>query len=114
MGEADVTTVKVTCVAIPPATYVVNVMVVGLAPNEDITLTLTPTGGDDEVKTFTGDITPGHDEFAFETKLAEDATYTVSVTTAPTGKSCGHLDGGGQLTMGDSDTSPEHVRIACQ
>ena len=111
MGDGDAT-ITVTCVVTP--TYVVGVTVVGLGVSEDITLTLTPTGGTAESKTFTGDSDDGaHDEFAFDTKLAQGTTYTVSVTTAPGTKTCTYLQGEVQQTMGDSTPDADHVLIRC-
>ena len=111
MGEADVTTVKVTCVVAAAATYSVGGSVSGLAENDEVILTLTPTGGTAEDETVTGDATATtDDDFTFDTKLAKDATYTVSVKTQPTGKTC-TVDPATEQTMGEADVTT--VKVTC-
>ena len=83
-----------TCV---PKTYSIGGAVSGLANGEAVTLTLTPTDGDAENENVTGGATAG-DSFTFDTKLASGASYAVTVTTPPTGKtwrdrSCRHANG---------------------
>ena len=80
MGEADVTNITVTCGV---TTYSVGGAVSGLAENETITLTLTPTDGTAEDKTVTGDAATTDDDFVFGTKLVAGATYTVTIATEP-------------------------------
>ena len=101
MGEGDVSDISVTCVA---NTYSVGGSVTGLANGETITLTLSPTGGSTETEDVTADGT-----FAFDTKLAKDATYTVT-TTSPAGKTC-TVNNAGQQTMGEGDVSD--ISVTC-
>ena len=110
IGEANVTNVAVTCVA---NTYSVNVQVSGLADNEVITLTLAPTDGTDEQKPFSGvNDVDTVDSFTFDTKLAENATYTVSVDDSPAGKKCTVATANeGLQTMGQADAT---ITVSCE
>ena len=101
MGEGDVSDISVTCVA---NTYSVGGSVTGLANGETITLTLSPTGGSTETEDVTADGT-----FAFDTKLAKDATYTVT-SSSPAGKTC-TVNNAGQQTMGEGDVSD--ISVTC-
>ena len=81
--DANVTNVEVTCVA---STYSVGGTVSGLAENETVTLTLSPTVGTVETEDVIGDADETADEpFTFDTRLLNSATYEVT-TTSPTGK----------------------------
>ena len=83
---ADVADIAVTCVV---NSYSVRVAVSGLSENDAITLALTPTGGNEEPGNVTGDNDESTDDtFAFNTPVAYGATYTVTITTEPTGKTC--------------------------
>ena len=99
MGGADVTDITVTCVAAAANTYSIGGTVSGLAQNESITLTLSPTGGTTETENVTGDAdATADDTFAFNTTLATGDTYTVT-TTSPAGKTC-TVNNAGTQTMG--------------
>ena len=99
MGGADVTDITVTCVAAAANTYSIGGTVSGLAQNESITLTLSPTGGVLETENVTGDAdATADDTFAFNTTLATGDTYTVT-TTSPAGKTC-TVNNAGTQTMG--------------
>ena len=108
MGDADVTDISVTCVVIN--TYSVGGAVSGLANSETITLTLSPTGGTAETKDVTGDADVSTDDtFAFDTKLVNGDTYTVT-TTSPAGKTC-TLNNARQRTMGGADVTD--ISVTC-
>ena len=106
MGDSDVTDVTVTCIP----THSVSGAVSGLANGETITLTLFSTGGVSETKDITGDGDESTDDnFAFDTAIAKDATYTVT-TTSPAGKTC-TVAPAGEQTMGDADVTD--VAVTC-
>ena len=106
MGEADAN-FTVSCAV---ASYKVEGVVNGLAENETITLTLTPTGGTAETEVVTGDAdTSRDDSFAFDADIAKDATYTVDITTPPTDKRCTVAPSGMQA-MGDGNAT---ITITC-
>ena len=109
MPDNIVKHITVGCSDIP--TYSVGGSVSGLAENDEVILTLTPTGGTAEDETVTGDATATTDDaFTFDTKLAKDATYTVSVKTQPTGKTC-TVDPATEQTMGEADVTI--VKVTC-
>ena len=100
MGEADVT-ITVACVV----THDVKVTVSGLAFNERIDLTLTPTSGTAEDGRFTSLNDAATDDiFYFTTTLAQGTKYTVSVKKSPAGKTC-IVDPATEQTMGDGDAT---------
>ena len=109
MPDEIVSSIAVVCSDI--STYSVGGSVSGLAENDEVILTLTPTGGTAEDETVTGDATATtDDDFTFDTKLAKDATYTVSVKTQPTGKTC-TVDPATEQTMGEADVTT--VKVTC-
>ena len=106
MGDANVDDVTVTCVV----AYSVSGAVSGLSDGETVTLTLFPTGGIVETKDVNGDTDEtADDNFAFDTAIAKDATYTVT-TTSPAGKTC-EIVPAGEQTMGDADVTD--VAVTC-
>ena len=108
MGDADVTDVTVACVAI--ATYSVGGAVSGLTNGETITLTLSPTGGTAETEDITADADgTSDDNFAFDTRLVNGDTYTIT-TTSPAGKTC-TVNNAGQRMMGGADVTD--ISVTC-
>ena len=99
--NANITNIEVTCVT---NTYTVGGTVSGLAENETVTLTLSPTGGIADDIVITGDAEETRDDaFAFDTAIAYDTTYTVT-TTSPAGKTC-TIAPAGEQTMGDANVT---------
>ena len=94
-------TVTVTCVKPNSVSGTVS----GLESNETVTLTLTPTGGTAENVDVTG-----NNGFSFATKIALNATYTVTVTSQPGIKGCTVAPSGIQ-TMGEADAT---IAVTCQ
>ena len=108
MGDADVTDIAVTCVA---TTYSVGGRVSGLANGENITLTLSPTGGTAENKDITADADGTSDDtFVFDTELKKDVAYEVTVTSQPTRKFCTIFPEGTQ-NMGEADV--DNITVTC-
>ena len=106
--DANITDIEVICLAIP--TYSIGGMVSGLTNGENITLTLSPTDGTAETKDITGDADDTSDDnFAFDTRLVNGVTYTVT-TTSPASKTCTVNNAGPQM-MGDADVTD--VTVAC-
>ena len=105
--NVNITNVEVTCVA---STYSVGGTVGGLAENETVTLTLSPTGGNAETKDVTGDADTNADEpFTFDTRLPNSAAYTVT-TTSPTGKTCTLTPTGEQMIAG---ADVDNIAVTC-
>ena len=103
--DADVTDIEVTCEAV----YSVGATVSGLSDGDSITLTLTPTGGTAEDKTITGDVDESTDDtFAFDTKLVDDATYTVTINSQMN-KIC-TVDNAGTQTIVAADAN---ITVTC-
>ena len=96
-----------TCIS----TYSVGGEVSGLANGETVTLTLSSTGGTADDKDVNGDTEETTDEtFAFDKKLANGATYTVAVTTQPTGKTCTLTPTGEQMIAG---ADVDNIAVTC-
>ena len=107
MGDADVT-IAVTCVA---KTYAVSGTVSGLESGETASLTLTPTGGVSETEGITGDASESTGEsFAFDTAIAYEATYRITVASSPVGKTC-TVDNARTRTMGAADVTD--IAVTC-
>ena len=108
MADADVT-IAVTCVA---KTYAVSGTVSGLESGETASLTLTPTGGVSETEGITGDASESTGEsFAFDTAIAYEATYRVTVASSPVGKTC-TVDNARTRTMGAADVTD--IAVTCE
>ena len=106
MGDADAT-VAVSCVFV---SHRVEGSVSGLAENETVTLTLTPTVGTAETEVVTGDANTSNDEiFSFDKEIVKDVTYTVTATSPPTGKACTVAPNGEQI-MGDGNAT---ITVIC-
>ena len=104
------TNVPINCSITPGTTYSIGGAISGLVNGESIVLTLTPTGGTVENKIITADAdATTADNYAFDTKLANGATYTVTATTEPAGKTC-TVDSAGRQTMGDTDAN---IGVTC-
>ena len=85
-------------------TYAIKGTVSGLADDETITLTLSPTDGVSETEEVTA-----NGDFSFDTKLANKDTYTVT-TSSPDGKTC-TVNPAGEQVMGDADVT--NVAVIC-
>ena len=96
IAAADVTNVAVTCAANP--TYSVGGSVTGLSG----TLVLQDDGGDDLAVSANG-------PFTFATKLADGASYAVTVKTNPSGQSCSVANGSGTIAAADVT----NVAVSC-
>ena len=98
VGTANVTTVKVTCVA---KTFTIGGTVSGL--NTGASVTLLDNGGDALTVTANG-------TFTFKTALVSGATYNVTVSVQPTGETCTVTNGSG--TVGSANVT--NVAVACK
>ena len=99
--------VEIDCMIVD--TYSIGGTVSGLAQNETITLTLSPTGGVSETEVITGDADATTDDtFAFDTRLVAGDTYTLT-TTSPAGKTC-TVNNAGQQTMGAANAN---ITVTC-
>ena len=96
VAGANVTTVAVTCAAVP--TYSVGGSVTGLSG----TVVLRNNGGNDLTVAANG-------PFAFSTKLLDGAAYAVTVKTNPSGQNCSVAGGSGTVS-GANVTS---VAVTC-
>ena len=99
VGSANVTTVVVTCTAVP--TYTIGGTILGLTGTG---LVLQDNGGDNLSPT-------GNGNFTFATPVASGATYKVTVLTEPSGptQTCTVVNGGG--TVGNANVTT--VQISC-
>jgi hypothetical protein len=98
IGTTDVTSVKVACKA--SATFSIGGTVSGL--NASTSVVLLDNGGNALTVSANG-------SFAFTTKLASGATYSVTVGTEPTGETCTVTNGSG--TVGTANVT--NVAVAC-
>ena len=96
IGSADVSNVAVSCAYTP--TYAVGGSVSGLSG----TVVLRDNGGDDLSVSANG-------PFAFATRLAGGAAYTVTVKTNPSGQSCSVANGSGTIAAADVT----NVAVSC-
>ncbi len=85
---------------VPPGTFAVGGNLSGLDTDEQVTLK--NNGTDDLTLTFDG-------TFTFSTGIADGANYTVSVSNAPSGKSCLVTDGTGKI----EGTDVTNVTVTC-
>ena len=107
--NANITDISVTCETVP--TYSVGGAISGLGDGETVTLTLFPTGGIADDKDVNGDTDETTDDtFTFDTKLANGATYMLTVTTQPAGKAC-TVTPAGEQTVADGDVTD--VTVTC-
>jgi hypothetical protein len=102
LGTSNVTNVAVTCNAIVVTTYSITVQIMNLLGTIGVALDGgTPT----TVTNSTG--TPATESITF-LKIANGATYDVTVTTQPTGYTCATSDGSGTIASADAN-----VTITC-
>jgi hypothetical protein len=101
VGAADVDNIGIICSAIP--TFTVTAQVTGLVG----TIGLELNGGPADDATITGS-TAKSVNVTFSTKLAGGASYTVTVSTQPSGYTCTPGDSSG--TVGSADVT---VTVAC-
>ena len=100
---------NITCSTAVATDYSVGGAVSGLVNGETIILTLSPTVGSVESKIITADAdATTADNYAFNKKLANGATYTVT-TTSTANKNCA-VDNAGRQTMGDTDAN---IAVTC-
>ncbi|RPH68183.1 MAG: hypothetical protein EHM78_19715, partial [Myxococcaceae bacterium] len=99
VGNANVTSVGVSCVTNPPPRYTIGGTVNGLV---GAGLVLRNNGGDDLAVTANG-------AFTFATSLTSGSTYSVTVRTQPTGQTC--TVSGGSGTIGSSNVTS--VSVSC-
>ncbi|HZJ55839.1 MAG TPA: hypothetical protein VFD38_16980 [Myxococcaceae bacterium] len=99
VGNANVTSVTVTCVSNPPPRYSVGGTVTGLA---GAGLVLRNNGADPLAITTNGG-------FSFATLLTSGSTYSVTVATQPSGQTCTVSAGSG--TIGSSNVT--NVAVSC-
>ena len=102
---------NINCSIATANTYSVGGTISGLADDETIFLTLSPTGGNVESIIITADAdATTADNFAFNTKLVNGDTYTTTVAIQPTGRTC-TVDNAGTRTMGEADVTD--VTVTC-
>jgi hypothetical protein len=102
LGTSNVTNVAVKCNAIVVSTYSITVQIMNLLGTIGVALDGgTPT----TVTNSTG--TPATESITF-LKIANGATYDVTVTTQPTGYTCATSDGSGTIASADAT-----VNVSC-
>ena len=107
---ANVTNADIVCEPAAADTYTIGGAVSGLAKGDVITLTLTPTGSNAEIKVITADAEEtAADDFVFNARLVSGDTYTVT-TTSPTGKTC-TVDNAGTQMIADANVTD--VAVTC-
>ena len=99
VGSSNVTNVQVVCAATAPATYTIGGTITGLTASG-----LVLANGTDTVSPAANATT-----FVFPTAVSSGASYSVTVSTQPTGETCTVTNGTG--TVGSSNVT--NVQVAC-
>ena len=92
---SDVSTLSIVC---SDASYKLSGTVLGLVEKEQVTLFNNLA---DATSVIAGPLNPGNTAFAFKTPIAKNGSFSVTVATQPSGKTCTVLNGWGVSVFSD-------------